>query len=80
MLFKEIIAVCSESHKKPINMCGQNEEFLLLMLVVPIDTTVHLRRKATMNILIKTRSLINREIMVMTKLGFNSDQLRLNSI
>ena len=40
MLFREIIAVCSEIHKKQINtVCGQNVEFLNVKLVVHIVTT-----------------------------------------
>jgi len=37
MLYKEIIAVCSQIHTKHINtLCGQNVEFLMLNLVVHI--------------------------------------------
>jgi hypothetical protein len=40
MLYREIIAVCSESHTKHINtLCGQNVEFFMLNLVVSIVTT-----------------------------------------
>jgi len=40
MLFKEIIAVCSEIHTKHINtLCGQNAEFLNVKLAVHIVTT-----------------------------------------
>jgi hypothetical protein len=35
MLYREIIAVCSEIHTEHINtLCGQNLEFLMLNLVV----------------------------------------------
>jgi len=35
MLYREIMAVCSEIHKKHINtLCGQNEELLNDKLVV----------------------------------------------
>jgi len=35
MLYREIIAVCSEIHTKYINMlCGQNVEFVNVKLVV----------------------------------------------
>jgi hypothetical protein len=40
MLYREIIAVCSEIHTKHINtLCGQNVEFLKVNLVVHIVTT-----------------------------------------
>ena len=40
MLYKEIIAVCSEIHTKHINiLCGQHEELLNVKLVVHIVTT-----------------------------------------
>ena len=41
MLYREIIAVCSEIHTKHINtVCGQNVELLNVKLVVHIVTTV----------------------------------------
>ena len=41
MLYREIIAVCSEIHTKHINtLCGQNVELLFFKLVVHIVTTV----------------------------------------
>jgi len=40
MLYREIIAVCSQMHTQHINtMCGQNVEFLNVKLVVHILTT-----------------------------------------
>jgi hypothetical protein len=40
MLYREIIAVCSEIHTKPINSVrGQNVELLNVKLVVHIVTT-----------------------------------------
>jgi len=40
MLYMEIIAVCSEVHKKHINaLCGQNVELLNVKLVVHMVTT-----------------------------------------
>jgi len=40
MLYREIIAVCSEIHKKHRNkQCGQNVELLNVKLVVHIVTT-----------------------------------------
>ena len=40
MLYKEIIAVCSEIHTKHINtLCGQNVELLNVKLAVHIVTT-----------------------------------------
>jgi len=39
MLYREIIAVCSEIHTKPINtLCGQNVELLNVKLAVHIVT------------------------------------------
>jgi hypothetical protein len=41
MLYREIIAVCSQIHIKHINTpCGQNVEFVNVKLVVHIVTTV----------------------------------------
>jgi len=41
MLYREIIAVCSEIHIKHMNtLCGQNVEFMDVKLVVHIVTTV----------------------------------------
>jgi len=40
MLYREIIAVCSEIHTKHINkLCGQNVELLNVKLVIHIVTT-----------------------------------------
>ena len=40
MLYREIMAVCSESHIKHINtLCGQNVELLSVKLAVYIVTT-----------------------------------------
>jgi len=40
MLYREIIAVCSQIHTKHINtLCGQNVQFLNVKLVVNIVTT-----------------------------------------
>jgi hypothetical protein len=40
MLYREIIAVCSEIHTKHINtLCGQNVELLNVKLVVHLLTT-----------------------------------------
>ena len=40
MLYREIIAVCSQIHAKHINtLCGQNVELLNVKLVVHIVTT-----------------------------------------
>jgi len=40
MLYREIIAVCSQIHTKYINtLCGQNVELLNVKLVVHIVTT-----------------------------------------
>ena len=41
MLYREIIAVCSEINTKHVNtLCGQNVEFVNVKLVVHIVTTV----------------------------------------
>ena len=41
MLYREIIAVCSQIHTKHINtLCGQNVELLNVKLAVRIVTTV----------------------------------------
>ena len=41
MLYREIIAVCSQIHTKHINtLCGQNVELLNVKVVVHIVTTV----------------------------------------
>jgi len=41
MLYREIIAVCSQIHTEHINtVCGQNVELLKVKLVVRIVTTV----------------------------------------
>jgi len=40
MLYREIIAVCSQTHTKHINtLCGQNVEFVNVKLVVQMVTT-----------------------------------------
>jgi len=40
MLYRDVIAVCSEIHTKHINtLCGQNVELLSVILVVHIVTT-----------------------------------------
>ena len=41
MLYREIIAVCSQIHTKHINtLCGQNVELLNVNLLVHVVTTV----------------------------------------
>ena len=41
MLYREIIAVCSQIHTKHINtLCGQNVELLNVKLAIHIVTTV----------------------------------------
>ena len=45
MLYREIIAVCSEIHTKHINiLCGQNVELLNVKLAVHIVTTVSVKK------------------------------------
>ena len=47
MLYRELIAICSQIHTKPINtLCGQNVELLNVKLVVHIVTTVLQRVKS----------------------------------
>ena len=47
MLYREIMAVCSEIHTKHINtVCGQNVELLNIKLVVHIATTGPYRVKS----------------------------------
>jgi hypothetical protein len=50
MLYREIIAVCSEIHTKHINtLCGQNVELLNVNLAVHVVTTeVEKRKNKTM--------------------------------
>jgi len=46
MLYREIIAVCSQIHTKHINtLCGKNVKLLNVKLVVHIVTTGHYRVK-----------------------------------
>ena len=61
MIYREIIAVCSEIHPKHINaLCGQNVELLNVKLVVHIVTTGLWRDTS----LIKTSQLmLYREII-----------------
>ena len=61
MLYREIIAVCSEIHTKHINtVCGQNVELLNVRLAVHIVTTGLQRVKSV----IKTSQLmLYREII-----------------
>ena len=48
MLYREIIAVCSEIHTKHINtLCGQNVELLNVKLAVHIVTTVLYKQYAS---------------------------------
>jgi len=43
MVYREIIAVCSQIHTKHINtLCEQNVEFVNFKLVIRIVTTEHL--------------------------------------
>ena len=47
MLYREIMAVCSEIHTKHTNtLCGQNVELLNVKLLVHIVTTELLRVKS----------------------------------
>jgi len=48
MLYREIIAICSQIHTKHINtVCGQNVELLNVKLAVHIVTTELEKRKKT---------------------------------
>ena len=66
MLYREIIAVCSEIHTKHINtLCGQNVELLNVKLVVHIVTTglwrvnIHYTAWATAQQNLKTKINLN---------------------
>ena len=60
MLYREIIAVCSEIHTKHINtLCGQNVELLNVKLVVRIVTT-GLQRVKTLSINVQHDAAICR--------------------
>ena len=49
MLYREIMAVCSEIHTKHINtLCGQNVELVNVKLVVHIVTTGLYRFKSVL--------------------------------
>jgi len=51
MLYREIIAVCSQIHTKHINaLCGQNVELLSVKLVVHIVTNGLINDKFTLAI------------------------------
>jgi hypothetical protein len=51
MLYREIIAVCSQIHTKHINtLCGQNVELLKVKLAVLIVTTLLIIGKFTLSI------------------------------
>ena len=48
MLYREIIAVCSQIHTKHINtLCGQNVELLNVKLVVHIVTSIVLKGQSS---------------------------------
>jgi len=48
VLYREIIAVCSQIHTKHINtLCGQNVELLNVKLAVHIATTVRYKQYAS---------------------------------
>ena len=59
MLYREIMAVCSEIHTKHINtLCGQNVELLSVKLVVHILTTVLYRVKSVIK---SSQLMLHRE-------------------
>jgi len=61
MLYREIIAVCSQIHTKHINpLCGQNVELLNVKLVVHIVTTGLYRVKSVIN---TSQLMLYREII-----------------
>jgi len=65
MLYREIIAVCSQIHTKPINtLCGQNVELLNVKLAVHIVTTGLQRVKS--NLMLETET----SFFLKTKLHF----------
>ena len=65
MLYREIIAVCSQIHTKHINrLCGQNVEFLYVKLAVFIVTTgvdVFIKRQ---NSSTKVKDVLNLSILI----------------
>ena len=61
MLYREIMAVCSEIHTKHINtLCGQNVELLNVKLAVRIVTTGIQRVKSVIQ---TSQLMLYREIM-----------------
>ena len=62
MLYREIIAVCSQIHTKHINtLCGQNVEFVNVKLVVHIVTTGFYR----VNVLLSSKFLSCDHILLL---------------
>ena len=56
MLYREIIAVCSEIHTKHINtLCGQNVELLNVKLAVHVVTTGSIKGDAFSNLMVMKR-------------------------
>ena len=77
MLYKEIIAVCSQIHTKHINtLCGQNVELLNVKLVVHIVTTglynVYISGVMSMHCGTHKDSIIMSMLNVLTKFLNNS--------
>ena len=61
MLYREIIAVCSQIHTKHINtLCGQNVELLNVKLVVHIVTT----GLKELNLCYKSRQLMLYRVII----------------
>jgi hypothetical protein len=80
MLCREIIAVCSQIHTKPINtVCGQNVELLNVKLVVHIVTTGLQRVKLSYMFLDTLTSFISSQSLITSR---NTDPItpRLHSV
>jgi len=71
MLYREIIAVCSQIHKKHINtLCGLNVELLNVTLVVHIVTTglYRVKKQSFAYCLMKDTNLPSDHLFLQNKL------------
>ena len=76
MLYREIIAVCSQIHTKHINtLCGQNVELLNVELAVHMVTTVRYKQLSYKKALQQTVLELNYDVNTAAKL-LNSAQAR----
>jgi hypothetical protein len=68
MLYREIIAVCSQIHTEHINaLCGQNVELLNVKLAVYIVTIRVLQGKETLRKLTSTTHSVNLTCCLLNK-------------